>query len=69
MNVHELSFCIYMLLLVLTSSMLFNAEERLSWFTTDLILRKCIFVPDNLSEGKEENRILPWVFHNICQKR
>ena len=21
-------------------------------------------MPDNLSEGKEENRVLPWVFHD-----
>ena len=41
-----------------------KAEERLSWFTTDPEIKRSIFVPDNLSEGKEENRILPWVFHN-----
>merc|ERR1712137_331988 len=35
-----------------------------SWFTTDPEIKKSIFVPDNLSEGKEENRILPWVFHD-----
>ena len=40
------------------------AEERLSWFTKDSDVRKSIFVPDNLSEGKEENRVLPWVFHS-----
>ena len=41
-----------------------RAEERLSWFTTDPEIRRSIFVPDNLAEGKEENRILPWVFHS-----
>merc|ERR1712110_963817 len=41
-----------------------RAEERLSWFTTDEDLKRSIFVPDNLSEGKEENRILPRVFHD-----
>ena len=40
------------------------AEERLSWFTKDSDVRKSIFVPDNLPEGKEENRVLPWVFHS-----
>ena len=40
-----------------------KAEERLSWSTTDQELRKSIFVPDDLPEGKEENRVLPWVFH------
>ena len=39
-----------------------KAEERLSWFTTDPELRTSIFVPDDLPEGKEENRVLPWVF-------
>ena len=43
---------------------LIRAEERLSWFTTDPEMKRSIFVPDNLSEGKEENRILPWVFHD-----
>jgi len=41
-----------------------SAEERLSWFTKDPQIKKRIFVPDNLSEGKEENRVLPWVFHD-----
>ena len=41
-----------------------SAEERLSWFTKDAKIKKRIFVPDNLSEGKEENRVLPWVFHD-----
>ena len=63
-NMHRLGFCSFILLTALASSIVINAEERLSWFTTDSILRKSIFVPDNLSEGKEENRVLPWVFHN-----
>lgn len=41
-----------------------KAEERLSWFTTDEKIKKSIFVPDNLPEGKEENRVLPLVFHD-----
>ena len=41
-----------------------SAEERLSWFTTDPEIKMSTFVPDNLSEGKEENRVLPWVFHD-----
>ena len=41
-----------------------KAEERLSWFTSDPELRRSIFVPDDLPEGKEENRVLPWVFHS-----
>ena len=45
-----------------------RAEERLSWFTTDEDLKRSISVPDNLSEGKEENRILPWVFHDEEKK-
>jgi len=40
------------------------AEERLSWFTKDQEMRSSIFVPDDLPEGKEENRVLPWVFHS-----
>ena len=40
-----------------------SAEERLSWSTTDPAVKRSIFVPDNLPEGKEENRVLPWVFH------
>ena len=43
---------------------LIRAEERLSWFTTDPEMKRSIFLTDNLSEGKEENRILPWVFHD-----
>jgi len=49
---------------LITLSGLIDAEERLSWFTTDPEIKKSIFVPDNLSEGKEENRVLPWVFHD-----
>ena len=49
---------------LISLSGLINAEERLSWFTTDPEIKKSIFVPDNLSEGKEENRVLPWVFHD-----
>ena len=41
-----------------------SAVERLSWFTKDLKIKKSTFVPDNLSEGKEESRVLPWVFHD-----
>ena len=41
-----------------------QAEERLSWFTKDIEVKKSIFVPDNLPEGKEENRVLPWIFHS-----
>ena len=41
-----------------------SAEERLSWFTKDPKIKKSVFVPDNLPEGKEENRILPWVLHD-----
>ena len=54
---------IYVLHLISLSDLI-NAEERLSWFTTDPEIKKSIFVPDNLSEGKEENRVLPWVFHD-----
>ena len=54
---------IYILHLISLSGLI-NAEERLSWFTTDPEIKKSIFVPDNLSEGKEENRVLPWVFHD-----
>ena len=46
-----------------------QAEERLSWFTTDPEVKKSIFVPDNLPEGKEENRVLPWVFHSANDKK
>ena len=41
-----------------------TAEERLSWFTKDPEIKKSVFVPDNLPEGKEENRVLPWVLHD-----
>ena len=60
----RLGFCNFLLFLAVASSIVINAEERLSWFTTDSMLKKSIFVPDNLSEGKEENRVLPWVFHS-----
>ena len=40
------------------------SDGRLSWFSRDADVRKRIFVPDNLSEGKEETRVLPWVFHS-----
>jgi len=36
----------------------------LSWFSKDEEMRKSIFVPKDLPEGKEENRALPWVFHD-----
>jgi len=45
-----------------------SAEERLSWFTKDAKIKQRIFVPDNLSEGKEENRVLPWVFHDNYER-
>ena len=54
---------------VLSLSASISAEERLSWFTTDPEIKKRIFVPDNLSEGKEENRVLPWVFHDIEERK
>ena len=50
--------------LLLVFIVIARAEERLSWFTSDPELRRSIFVPDDLPEGKEENRVLPWVFHN-----
>ena len=50
--------------LSLSLSAFARAEERLSWFTTDPEVKRSISVPDNLPEGKEENRVLPWVFHN-----
>ena len=40
-----------------------RAEERLSWFSRDKRIKQRTFVPDNLSEGREENRVMPWVFH------
>jgi len=55
-------------LILYSSTIIIKAEERLSWFTTDGDIRKSIFVPDNLSEGKEENRALPWVFHDMEEK-
>merc|ERR1711976_651880 len=51
-------------LILLSTASLSQAEERLSWFATDEEMRKSIFVPDDLPEGKEENRALPWVFHD-----
>ena len=51
-------------LLLLIAISVLRAEERLSWFTKDAEIRSSIFVPDDLPEGKEENRILPWVFHD-----
>ena len=41
-----------------------RSEERLSWFSQDPKIKQRIFVPENLSEGKEENRVMPWVFHD-----
>ena len=53
------------IVLVLSYSILSTlSEERLSWFTKDVDVKRSIFVPENLSEGKEENRVLPWVFHS-----
>ena len=46
-----------------------KGEERLSWFTKDPDLRRSLFVPDNLPEGKEENRVLPWIFHNAKETK
>ena len=54
---------------VLALSASISAEERLSWFTTDPEIKKRIFVPDNLSEGKEENRVLPLVFHDNDERK
>ena len=53
---------------LISLSDLINAEERLSWFTTDPEIKKSIFVPENLPEGKEENRVFPWVFHDNEKK-
>jgi len=58
---------ITLLLLISTSAL--KAEERLSWFTKDAEIRKSIFVPENLPEGKEESRTLPWVFHDEEQTK
>ncbi len=57
-------FCLCLSLSAFTS-----AEERLSWFTEDPDIKRSIFVPDNLPEGKEENRVLPWVFHSDEDKK
>ena len=46
-----------------------KGEERLSWFTKDPDLRRSLFVPDNLPEGKEENRVLPWIFHDAKETK
>jgi len=51
-------------LIIFSLSEFIIAEERLSWFTRDREMKRRIFVPDNLSEGKEENRVMPWVFHD-----
>jgi len=56
-------------LILYSSTIIINAEERLSWFTTDGDMRKFISVPDSLSEGKEENRAMPWVFHDMEEKK
>ena len=48
----------------LISSGFTSAEERLSWFSRDQELRRSTFIPDNLLEGREEDRVLPWVFHD-----
>ena len=56
-------------LILLIAISVIKAEERLSWFTKDEELRRSIFVPDNLSEGKEETRTLPWVFHDDQQPK
>ena len=52
------------LLIILVVINVAKAEERLSWSTTDQELRRSTFVPDDLPEGKEENRVLPWVLHS-----
>ena len=54
-------------LLIATSVL--KAEERLSWSTKDDVVRRSIFVPDDLPEGKEESRALPWVFHDDEQTK
>ena len=46
-----------------------QGEERLSWFTKDIEVKKSIFVPDSLPEGKEENRVLPWIFHSVGDRK
>ena len=55
---------LYLILILCSVCGFISAEERLSWFTKDPQIKKSTFVPDNLSEGKEENRVLPWVFHD-----
>ena len=52
------------LCLSVSLSAITSAEERLFWFTTDPAVKRNINVPVILPEGKEENRVLPWVFHN-----
>ena len=56
-------------LILCSSTIIIKAEERLSWFTKDGDMRKSIFVPESLSEGKEENRVMPWVFHDMEEKK
>lgn len=41
-----------------------KSEERLSWITKDPEIRRHMSVPDDLPEGKEDNIVLPWVFHS-----
>ena len=53
---------LYLLFLPIISFI--NTEERLFWLTKDLEIKTKISVPNNLPEGKEENRVLPWVFHD-----
>ena len=57
------------IIILYSTTIIIKAEERLSWFTTDEDIKKNINVPDNLSEGKEENRALPWVFHDMEEKK
>lgn len=45
-----------------------KAKEKLSWSTRDREIRSSIFVPDDLPDGQEENRVLPWVFHDENEK-
>ena len=52
-----------LVLIIVTTIIPSKAEERLSWFSEDKGVKRSIFVPDGLSEGKEEDRTLPWVFH------
>ena len=39
-------------------------ERQLSWFIEDPEIFESMFIPDNITEGEKENRVLPWVFHN-----